>query len=139
MIDRRTFAASGLATAAFAGLAHRLLAQARPTPTYRNEVPAYGPLLEDRAGLLDLPAGFTYRIISRAGETMSDEFVVPDKFDGMGCIPLDRQRIALVRNHELKPGDVRLGPTAARSPLIDRLRAQPHFGREANGLPLSGG
>lgn len=137
MMNRRTFAASGLATLAFAGFARRAAAESRAT--YRNEVPGYGPLQLDGAGLLDLPPGFSYRIISRAGETMDNGFLVPDKFDGMGCFRLDRRRVALVRNHELQVGDVRRGPTAGRAALIDRLRKLPHFGEDANGIPLSGG
>ena len=31
---------------------------------------AYGSLLSDPAGLLDLPVGFTYRVISEVGETL---------------------------------------------------------------------
>src|SRR5688500_4641554 len=29
----------------------------------------YGPLLDDRAGLLSLPAGFSYRVIAESGVT----------------------------------------------------------------------
>ncbi|WP_411022186.1 alkaline phosphatase PhoX, partial [Salmonella sp. ZJHZ21_0203] len=56
--------------------------------------------------LLDLPAGFSYQVISKLGDKMDDGFTVPDKADGMGCIALDDERVALVRNHELKPTDL---------------------------------
>lgn len=62
----------------------------------------YGPLLPDPAGLLDLPKGFSYRIISKLGDAMSDGGTVPDRADGMGCFDLGDGTIALVRNHELK-------------------------------------
>lgn len=64
----------------------------------------YGPLLPDPEGLIDLPRGFSYRVISRLGDAMSDGGTVPDAADGMGCFDLGGGRIALVRNHELMPG-----------------------------------
>ncbi|OYW44008.1 MAG: phosphatase [Sphingomonadales bacterium 32-68-7] len=63
----------------------------------------YGPLVTDPAGLIDLPAGFTYRIVSRLGDAMDDGFTVPDAADGMGCFDLGGGKLALVRNHELRP------------------------------------
>lgn len=65
---------------------------------------SYGPLLPDPAGFLDLPQGFSYRVISRMGDAMSDGGTVPDKADGMGCFKLLGGKLALVRNHELAPG-----------------------------------
>lgn len=62
----------------------------------------YGPLLPDPNGLVDLPSGFTYRVISQLGDAMSDGGTVPDRADGMGCFDLGGGRIALVRNHELQ-------------------------------------
>ncbi len=63
----------------------------------------YGALQADAAGLLDLPAGFSYRVISSLGDAMSDGGTVPDRADGMGCFDLGNGRLALVRNHELQP------------------------------------
>ena len=37
----------------------------------------YGPLVTDPKGLLDLPRGFSYRIISEEGNEMSDGLLVP--------------------------------------------------------------
>ncbi|WP_234028101.1 alkaline phosphatase PhoX [Qipengyuania aquimaris] len=65
----------------------------------------YGPLVRDPNGLLDLPEGFSYRLLSSLGDAMSDGGTVPDKADGMGCLPLSGGEIALVRNHELTPFD----------------------------------
>lgn len=65
----------------------------------------YGPLVADPQGLLDLPEGFSYRLLSSLGEAMDDGGTVPDKADGMGCLPLPGGEIALVRNHELVPTD----------------------------------
>ena len=62
-----------------------------------------GPLQKDPAGVIDLPPGFSYRVVSRLGDAMSDGFTVPDNADGMGCFDLGNGEIALVRNHELRP------------------------------------
>lgn len=98
-IDRRQFHRS-LAAAAFGGAAAACSARMTGAP-----VPAaadiYGPLVADPGGIIDLPRGFSYRILSSLGETMSDGHKVPDRADGMGCIRLDSERMALVRNHEL--------------------------------------
>ncbi|MCT2559868.1 PhoX family protein [Tsuneonella sp. YG55] len=64
----------------------------------------YGGLVPDPAGFIDLPQGFSYRVISQLGETMSEGFTVPDAADGMGCFDLPGGKIALVRNHECIPG-----------------------------------
>ena len=138
MLNRRTFTASSLAAIAFAGLARRSWAQTGEG-SYRNEVPGYGDLAADPAGLLDLPPGFSYSVVSSAGEVMDDGYFAPESFDGMGCFPLDGRRVALVRNHELQAGMIGVGPTGGRPALIERLRGEPHYGRDAEGRPLPGG
>lgn len=72
----------------------------------------YGALVPDPAGLLDLPEGFSYRVISRLGDAMDDGGTVPDRADGMGCFDLGNGEIALVRNHELQPRHDAGGPIA---------------------------
>lgn len=108
--DRRQFlAATG---SAFAGL---LLSSCTDRPTTNGTIlrsrdaaspdagdAILGALEKDPAGLLDLPRGFSYRIVSRSGQTMSDGFLVPDAADGMGCFDIGSGEIALVRNHELR-------------------------------------
>ncbi|GGD88479.1 dTDP-glucose 4,6-dehydratase [Tsuneonella deserti] len=96
-MHRRSFL--GATASAFAALA----ASGCSTMQHRAST-GYGPLVTDPAGLVDLPAGFTYRVISQLGDTMSDGFTVPDAADGMGCFDLGGGKIALVRNHELMPG-----------------------------------
>jgi uncharacterized protein len=107
MLDRRRFAMTALA---FTGLA----VQSRAVAGGMMAIdPGYGPLESDPAGLIDLPPGFSYRIVSQLGDTMSDGLRVPDRADGMGCLKLDGGRIALVRNHELQPRHLADGPLAA--------------------------
>ena len=70
---------------------------------------------------------------------MSDGFIVPDHFDGMGTFQLDRHRVALVRNHELRRETRSPGPSGGRAALDQRLAALPHFGTDNDGLVLPGG
>ncbi|MFJ5097310.1 alkaline phosphatase PhoX [Streptomyces sp. NPDC088557] len=63
----------------------------------------YGPLVPDPDGLLDLPEGFRYRVLSRQGDPMrSGEGPVPSNPDGMAAFAGRRGRTHLVRNHENK-------------------------------------
>lgn len=69
---------------------------------------AYGPLVPDPNGILDLPQGFQYRIISAIGETMSDGKPVPGDPDGMAAYPGPGNTTMLIRNHELGFRDERI-------------------------------
>jgi secreted PhoX family phosphatase len=101
MISRRQFN-QGLVTLAFAGLSRHLVAS--PSLNIDDKIPkAYGKLLNDPAGLLDLPAEFSYQVISSLNDKMTDGLSVPDRADGMGCFYIDSERVALIRNHELSP------------------------------------
>lgn len=122
-MDRRVFTKSltALAFAGLAGCAHggrTLSARARLVP--------------DPAGLLDLPPGYAYRVISRLGDRMDDGHVVGDRADGMGCFAAGRDRVALVRNHELSPGNANVGPFGSRS-------VAAAYDRAVDGQPLPGG
>lgn len=64
-------------------------------------VTGYGPLVADPAGLLDLPAGFCYRVISREGDPLTGGGVVPASHDGTGAFSAGVFGTFLVRNHEL--------------------------------------
>lgn len=121
--DRRRFLhATGSAFAALAASGC-----ARGTLDASSPVIGYGPLLPDPDGLLDLPRGFTYRVLSRLGDAMDDGGTVPDHADGMGCFDLGGGKWALVRNHELNPGQ----PAGAE--LTDG------YGRDRDGSVMPGG
>ena len=74
----------------------------------------YGPLRPDPHRILDLPEGFTYRVISRLGDEMDDGLLLPGSPDGMAAFPVDGDPAGrysvLVRNHELEPTSLRLSP-----------------------------
>jgi secreted PhoX family phosphatase len=58
-------------------------------------------LTSDPAGLLDLPPGFSYRVVDRAFQPMSDGLRVPARPDGMACFEGPGDTLILMRNHEL--------------------------------------
>ncbi len=64
----------------------------------------FGPLIDDPAGILALPRGFEYTIVSRAGERMDDGFFVPIMHDGMATFGGPDGMTLLVRNHEISWG-----------------------------------
>lgn len=138
LLTRRSMVAGlSSAVAGFAGL--KLLAeapaQAQPLVT------GYGPLVGDPARLLDLPAGFSYRIVSREGEAMSDGLLTPAAFDGMACFPVRGapHRVALVRNHEMWPNLVEGGAFGKDFALARRVPRDKIFDHSADGRPKLGG
>ena len=109
-------AAAGCAARAGSGLATLPLAD------------SYGDLLPDSAALLDLPRGFSYRVLSSLGDAMNDGGTVPDNADGMGCFDLGNGEWALVRNHELRASEDSGG---ASGPAYDTVARSL--------IPLAGG
>ncbi|MEU5979341.1 alkaline phosphatase PhoX [Streptomyces sp. NPDC047315] len=96
---RQVLARTGVlgASIAFAGSVSELFAGTAAAHGRRG----YGPLVPDPAGLLDLPKGFRYRVLSREGEPLrSGEGAVPGCPDGMAALAGRRGRVHLVRNHE---------------------------------------
>jgi uncharacterized protein len=116
---RRQFLATGSAFAAL--LASGCVMRTQP----ESLDPSYGPLQQDPAGLLDLPPGFTYRVISRLGDPMQDGGTVPNNADGMGCFALPGNRLALVRNHELTAAQDAAGTPAGYDYLVENGKVLP--------------
>lgn len=73
------------------------LAASNPTSGFGG----YGPLVKDPDGILDLPRGFQYRIISKTGDKMTNGDLVPGALDGMAAFQGSHNTTILVRNHEL--------------------------------------
>ncbi|MDQ8179495.1 alkaline phosphatase PhoX [Pelagicoccus sp. SDUM812005] len=86
----------------------------------------YGPLLEDPNQLLKLPKGFSYSSFSKTGELMDDGLFVPGDHDGMAAFPLDADRVILVRNHEMGPGNPENGPFKGDAQLL-KLYREKHY------------
>ena len=92
MINRRNFL--GGATAAGMGIAISgsvdILAGGGNALAAPRSSTGYGPLVPDPAGILALPAGFTYRIVSQSGVTQTLEGApTPSDPDGSGVFSRD--------------------------------------------------
>ena len=81
----------------------------------------YGSLLPDPGGLLDLPDGFSYRVIATAGEQVGG-VTTPGNPDGAAAFPWLRGGTVLVHNHELDTGE---------GPVVEGQR--PYDSREPGG------
>jgi len=136
-VSRRSFMALAATSAAFAGLAH---AVAQPNGP-KDDITGYGPLIPDPAGVFDLPEGFSYKIVSRAGQPMDDGLLTPGKADGMACFsdPSDRNRVILVRNHEQRPTEPDRSAFGKDGALAARVAADRVYDRIPAGLPMDGG
>ncbi|MFD4273384.1 DUF839 domain-containing protein [Streptomyces cyaneofuscatus] len=95
---RQVLAGSGAAAAiAFTGAFSELFAGTAAARGHGG----HGPLVPDPDGLLDLPKGFRYRVLSREGDPLrSGEGKVPSNHDGMTALAGRNGRVHLVRNHE---------------------------------------
>ncbi|GIF46311.1 hypothetical protein DFJ67_5032 [Asanoa ferruginea] len=83
------------------------LAQAnpgRPRPS-SNHTP-FPPLVDDPAGILALPKGFSYAIVTRTGVTKLDrgQGRTPSDHDGMAVFDAGHGRYTIIQNHECDPG-----------------------------------
>jgi secreted PhoX family phosphatase len=98
----------------------------------------YGPLVDDPQGLLDLPAGFSYKIVSRAGDAMDDGLLVPGKADGMATFVGPDGLALIVRNHEQLPFD---GPSpfGERGALLSRVPVEKIYDVGRGRSPHRGG
>ncbi|MEU7733950.1 alkaline phosphatase PhoX [Streptomyces griseus] len=127
---RQVLAGSGAAAAiAFTGAFSELFAG---TAAARGH-DGYGPLVPDPDGLLDLPKGFRYRVLSREGDPLrSGEGLVPGNHDGMAALRGRNGRIHLVRNHENR-NTARIGV-----PTVEGLTYDPAAKGGCTSLELDG-
>jgi len=105
-MQRRHFVVATSAAVMSASLALWFRARGRE-PRQAAEQPG---LVRDPKGVLDLLPGFSYQVLERFGDRMSDGFRVPARPDAMGCFPLGPRRWALMRNHELDRSALTYGP-----------------------------
>ncbi len=124
--SRREFIRSGLViTAGFSGL--RAFANTPKDSRFGpgNEVPGFGELVKDPKGVLDLPEGFKYQVISKTGDEMTDGLLVPGAHDGMGAFEGADGTTILVRNHEVSPNSPKMSPFGPKGEkLTEKLSAQ---------------
>lgn len=103
--SRREFLSRGAAAGAGVAFAGNLAGLFSGAPAVAaSRVGRLGSLIADPAGLLDLLEGFSYSIISQAGDQLPDGGVLPDAFDGTAAY-FDGRTTRLVRNHEQDTGE----------------------------------
>lgn len=136
--SRRTFLKQGgLVAFGFMGLYH--FVQAEPKAARLILGKGYGELLPDPKGLLNLPQGFSYKIISQTGQMMKDGFLVPGNPDGMGTFEGKNGRVIIIRNHELSADNMEKGPFGEANKLFQKVAKQSLFDQGKGTLPSLGG
>ena len=75
--------------------------------------PGIGAPVPDPAGILDLPAGFSYQVVSRAGDPLPGGGITPGRHDGTATFDGPHGGLRLVQNHEI--GAMRTRPWPHRS------------------------
>ena len=73
--------------------------------------PGIGAPVPDPVGILDLPAGFSYRVVSRAGDPLPGGGITPGRHDGTATFDGPNGGLRLVQNHEISTSDA--NPTIA--------------------------
>src|SRR5690606_38698881 len=133
--SRRQFIkSSGIATLGFMGLyqfVNPMLAQ--------SASPGYGPLIKDPKGILNLPQGFTYKIISQMGDKMDDGLLLPGSADGMGAFKGKKNKTIVVRNHEISPDSLELSGYGKKNELLSSLKSEQFYDFGRGVLPALGG
>ena len=112
-LDRRSFLrASALTSGALLAPSLTGLISCATSPSMRADPQGrgtetgdggYGPLVPSTevAEIISIPVGFHAALLSRSGRRMVGG-VVPNAFDGMAAFAAGRDRVRLVRNHEIR-------------------------------------
>lgn len=114
------------------GLAALGQREAEGKPAVRTA--GYGPLVP--MGDLALPAGFSYKVISRQGVPMTDGNPTPGIFDGMGAFAGPDGNTVLIRNHENRR---EAGEIPVTVPPEDRYDQDPTYNAGDTKLVVDGG
>ncbi|MFK7923707.1 MAG: alkaline phosphatase PhoX [Bacteroidia bacterium] len=99
----------------------------------------YGPLLPDPDKILELPKGFSYKIISRSGSEMVDGLLLPGKPDGMAAFAGEDGKVIVVRNHEVSPDDFENGAFGPNLERLSQLSKEDIYDYGRGKLPGLGG
>lgn len=96
-------------------------------------------LQTDPKNYMDLPEGFEYKVISRAGEKMDDGFMVPGRADGMGAFNGGDGKVIVVRNHENSPMPVDNSPFGSQNELLADVDLNKLYDAGRSKMPGLGG
>lgn len=137
-LSRRKFIKNtSLASVGFLGL-HYLIRQQAWAGKGKHYNYGYGPLKNDPKGLMNLPEGFSYQIVFKQGDRMSDGFFSPERPDGMATYAAGKRRLLLIRNHELSPGSDK-GPYGNDPTLIKKIDRKKVYDYGKGLTPSTGG
>lgn len=125
---------SAIISLGFLGLSKCVASESSVTEAFR-----YGPLVKDPKSYLDLPKGFSYRIISKAGNKMDDGLLVPGMADGMASFLSPSGKVILVRNHELSPTALKYGAFGSNNESIQTLDTEKFYDAGKGESPGLGG
>jgi uncharacterized protein len=140
LISRRRFLAHGGGAAlGFLGLQQLLTASAWGADAPPGHEAGFGALVPDPKGLLELPARFTYRILSRTGDVMGDGFHLPGLPDGMAAFSGSDGETIVVRNHEIDHIGAEIGAFGAGLELLARVPEGKIYDRGHGKKPGLGG
>jgi secreted PhoX family phosphatase len=119
---RKFLKTSGMVTLGFMGLYHLIInSSTAGSFTDGPSAAGYGPLLPDPNGILNLPKGFSYTVISTRGEKMSDGLNLPGNPDGMGSFRGANGKTIVVRNHEINPDKFSDGAFGLKNELLSAV------------------
>jgi len=138
MTSRRNFIkVGGIATLGFMGLDRLIQSPAHAASL--KQATGYGPLIKDPQGILNLPKGFSYKIISRAGDKMDDGLFLPGAPDGMAAFTGKKGRVIVVRNHENSPDRFENGAFGKNNELVGSIQASKFYDYGKKKMPSLGG
>lgn len=126
---------SGLISLGFLGLYKYSYAE----PVTSGLSDGYGPLVTDPNGIMNLPKGFSYNIISKSGGTMHDGLLVPGKPDGMATFNGGANRTIIIRNHENNADEKAHGPFGKQNELLNKIDKHKIYDFGRGELPATGG
>jgi secreted PhoX family phosphatase len=110
-ISRRQMLTGGTAAGVGLTVAGVLPSLAEPasaatgSEVYRPAGRPFPPLQDDPNGILALPPGFSYKIVTREGQTdmVDGQGKTPGYHDGMAVVGATRNNLTIIQNHELGP------------------------------------
>ena len=134
--SRRSFLKGSVSIAtSFLALKNSFL-HGQVTSQETTENSRFGPLVPDSKGVLDLPAGFSYQVISQSGDQMDDGYITPGLPDAMATFRGSNGLTLLVMNHEMMP-TLEPGPFGRRNELLQS--AHEDFLYDRGSTPHRGG
>lgn len=99
----------------------------------------FGPLRPDPNRVIDLPAGFSYTVVSAKGEEMDDGLLVPGLQDGMAAFTGKNGQVILVCNHETHPYQVAESAFGLRAERFELVNKNAFYDKGMGKSPALGG